>query len=99
MNYYFYILKCADSSYYTGVTNNIDRRVAEHINGNDIRCYTFSRRPLELVYSESFPEIDYAIRREKQIKGWSRKKKEALISGNYHKLPELAGGNASTSSA
>jgi len=99
MNYYVYILKCADNSYYTGVTNNIDRRVAEHENGNDIRCYTFTRRPVVLMYSESFPEIDYAIRREKQIKGWGRKKKEALISGKYHKLPELAAGSASTSSA
>jgi len=97
MNYYVYILKCADNSYYTGVTNNIERRIAEHQNGNDIRCYTFNRRPLELVYSESFPEIDYAIRREKQIKGWNRKKKEALISGSYYKLPKLAAGDASTS--
>ena len=88
--YYVYILKCSDGSYYTGITNNIAVREREHKLGTDRTCYTFSRRPVVLVYSESYPEAIYAIRREKQIKGWSRRKKEALIFGNNDQLPELS---------
>ena len=99
MNYYIYILECSDGSYYTGVTNNVDRRIEEHQNGHNVKCYTFCRRPVKLVYSESYPEIEYAIRREKQIKGWSRKKKQALITGRYNDLPALAKSHASTGSA
>ena len=93
MNYYTYILKCSDDKYYTGVTDNIERRIWEHQNGIDPKCYTYSRRPVELVYSESFPEVIYAIMREKQIKGWSRKKKEALISEKFNELPDLSKSN------
>ena len=89
-NYYTYILKCADGSYYTGMSNDLILRVSQHNQGFDKKCYTHSRRPVELVYSESFPEAIYAIQREKQIKGWSRKKKEGLINGDYDRLPELA---------
>jgi len=90
MDYYVYILKCADGSYYTGVTNNLERRLAEHQQGIDPNCYTFKRRPVVLAYAESYPEVIYAIQREKQIKGWRRAKKEALIHGEFDKLPELA---------
>jgi putative endonuclease len=86
--YFIYILKCSDGSYHTGVTNDFDSRICQHNQGLNRYSYTFSRRPVKLVYSESYPEANYAIRREKQIKGWSRGKKEALICGNFDKLPE-----------
>ncbi|NBC84255.1 MAG: GIY-YIG nuclease family protein [Bacteroidetes bacterium] len=85
-----YILKCADGTYYTGVTNSIERRLAEHIEGYDPNAYTFHRRPVELVFCESCISPHEAIDLEKQIKGWSRKKKEALIERNWYKLKELA---------
>ena len=89
-NYYIYILLCADGSYYTGITNDLERRLAEHNAGVDTKCYTFSRRPVVLKYSEHFRQVEHAIAREKQIKGWSRKKKEALIEGNFEELINLA---------
>ena len=90
MYYYVYIVKCSDGSYYTGVTNNLQRRISEHDAGIDIECYTFKRRPVELVYSAYFFDVRYAIDREKQIKRWSRKKKEALIAENITSLHEHA---------
>jgi putative endonuclease len=72
---YVYILKCSDNSYDTGVTNNIERRVAEHNSGLNTACYTYARRPLKLVYSEKFQTAIEAISMEKKLKGWSRKKK------------------------
>ncbi|MBD3360066.1 MAG: GIY-YIG nuclease family protein [Candidatus Buchananbacteria bacterium] len=84
--YWTYIVKCSDDSYYTGVTNNIERREWEHNNDKDPSHYTYSRRPVKLVYCEDFNDVNYAIDREKQIKGWSRKKKEALIEQNYKNL-------------
>ncbi|OOG79241.1 GIY-YIG nuclease family protein, partial [Algoriphagus sp. A40] len=91
MNRFFvYILKCSDSSYYTGVTNSIERRFSEHQEGIDQTCYTFKRRPLELVFVQEFMEIKEAIAFEKQIKGWSRKKKEAIIVDNWSLLKSLA---------
>src|SRR5690606_40472044 len=77
--YYVYILQCKDGSYYTGVTNDIDRRLWEHQEGINNECYTYRRRPVKLVYVENFNDVNQAIAFEKQIKGWSRKKKEALI--------------------
>lgn len=88
--YHVYILLCSDGSYYTGVTNDIDRRFEEHQNGTDPTCYTFSRRPLVLKFTETYQFIDDAIGREKQIKGWSRRKKEALINANYEQLIDLS---------
>ncbi|WPR74650.1 GIY-YIG nuclease family protein [Algoriphagus sp. NG3] len=73
-NYFVYILKCFDTTFYTGVTNNLDRRLAEHNFGFDPLCYTAKRRPLELVFFQEFQEIHQAIAFEKQIKGWSRRK-------------------------
>lgn len=77
--YYVYILRCNDGSYYTGVTNDYEKRFSEHQDGLDSGCYTFKRRPLELVYHAEFSEITDAIALEKRVKRWSRKKKEALI--------------------
>ena len=88
--YYVYIVKCKDNSYYTGVTNDIDRRIAEHNNGLDKHSYTFSRKPVELVFAYELNDINQAIAFEKQLKGWSRKKKEAVISGNWDILKVLA---------
>ena len=89
-SYYIYILKCSDNSYYTGVTNDLERRISEHEIGDDPRNYTFKRRPFELVYYDEFHNINDAIDAEKQIKGWRREKKEALIRGNYDSLSRLS---------
>lgn len=89
-HYFVYILKCSDGTYYTGVTNKLYRRLEEHQNGDDSKSYTYNRRPLQLVFFAEFSNIDYAIEKEKQIKKWSRAKKEALIEGKYELLPELS---------
>ena len=88
--YYVYILECFDGSYYTGVTSEIEKRVNEHNEGIDKKCYTFNKRPLKLVFFENFSNINLAIEREKQIKGWSRKKKMALINGDFNELVRLS---------
>jgi putative endonuclease len=86
---FVYILKCADNSYYTGSTNNLESRLAQHHTGEGA-YHTKSKLPVELIYFEEFQRIDDAYYREKQLHGWSRKKKEALIKGNYKLLPKLA---------
>ena len=83
---YMYILKCFDETYYTGSTINLERRIREHEKGIGAN-YTAKRLPVELVYYEVFQRISSAYYREKQIQGWSRKKKEALINGQVAKLP------------
>lgn len=90
ITWYVYILQCADGSYYTGVTNDPDRRVIEHNTGIDPKAYTFSRRPVKLVWLYQCFDPNHAIEMEKQIKGWSRKKKEALIRENWDELKMLA---------
>ncbi|GGH09921.1 GIY-YIG nuclease family protein [Mucilaginibacter phyllosphaerae] len=98
-NYHVYILLCRDNSYYTGITNNIERRIAEHDTGENPQCYTFKRRPLKLVFNEIFTDVNQAIAFEKQVKGWRRAKKEAIIAGQWKLLPELSkSSNGSTSS-
>nr|WP_295932088.1 GIY-YIG nuclease family protein [uncultured Dyadobacter sp.] len=92
-SYYVYILECADGSYYTGVTNNFERRLAEHNGGIDPGCYTFTRRPVEMVFCYEFKNVNQAIAFEKQVKGWSRKKKEAIIAGQWDDLKILAACN------
>lgn len=88
--YYVYILKCADNSYYTGITNNLDKRYKEHVFGKYRDCYTFKRRPLEIQFHESFNDVLQAIYFEKKIKKWTRAKKEALINGDYNRLQILS---------
>jgi putative endonuclease len=83
---YVYILRCSDGSYYTGITNNPERRLEEHSVGLNKTSYTFSCRPLEMIYCERFCDYSLAIRWEKRIKNWSRKKKEALIENNWDQL-------------
>ena len=90
MLYTVYILECADMSYYVGVTNDIDRRLWEHQSGTDHKAYTYRRRPLKLVFQEHFQDVNQAIAFEKQVKGWRRAKKEALINRQWHLLPELS---------
>ena len=91
MNQYcVYILLCNDNSYYTGITNNLERRIQEHENGTDPSSYTCKRLPVKLVFHELFPDVNQAIALEKQIKGWKRSKKEAIINGDWHLLPELS---------
>jgi len=80
-----YIL-CSDNSYYTGITNNLDRRINEHNEGISPSSYTYSRRPVKLVFQVEFNEVMQAILWEKRIKNWSRKKKEALINSDFDAL-------------
>ena len=89
-DYFVYIVKCRDKSYYNGVTNNIERRIEEHNYGLDVKCYTFTRRPVKLIFFERFNDINKAIEFEKKLKGWSRKKKEALITGKFDLLKEYS---------
>ena len=86
---YVYILKCCDDSYYTGSTKDIQRRFDQHQKGMGAN-HTKKRLPVELVYVEEFQRIDDAFYREKQIQGWSRAKKEALINGQHNILPSLS---------
>ena len=86
---YVYILKCSDGSYYTGVTNNIERRLKEHNSGRH-DSYVSARLPFELFYYEEFNSPLIAIEREKQIKGWSQAKNEALKNRDFDKLKILS---------
>ena len=86
---YVYILECADGTFYTGSTIDLDKRVEQHQNGRGAN-HTKKRLPITLVYSEKFPRIDEAFSREKQIQGWSRNKKIALIEKNYKDLSKFA---------
>jgi predicted GIY-YIG superfamily endonuclease len=89
MPYAIYILKCSDGTYYTGLTKELDARVQEHQTGAHPESYTFSRRPVELVWSEIVETYQEAFRWEQQIKGWSRAKKEALIRGDIYGIHEI----------
>lgn len=84
-----YILECADGTYYTGSTWHLEKRMQEHNEGLGAR-YTANRRPVKLLYIEEYERIDDAYKREKQVQGWSRKKKQALINGSSNRLPELS---------
>ena len=97
MSFYVYILRCAGGSYYTGHTDDIEKRLAAHERG-EIPGYTFSRRPVRLVFVEVFPSREQAFIRERQIKGWTRAKKNALIEQDWQQLRELARVHGSTGS-
>lgn len=85
-----YILDCADGTLCIGVTNSPERRLQQHQEGKNPTAYTYSRRPVKMVYIEYYQIPRYAIAREKQIKGWTHAKKRALINGDMQKLKELA---------
>ncbi len=87
---YVYILKCSDGTYYTGVTANLEKRILEHQLGKHKNSYTYLRRPVSVVFYCEFTDVNIAILKEKQIKKWSKVKKEALINNEYEKLPNLA---------
>ncbi len=87
---FVYILKCSDNTYYTGITNNPERRILEHNSGENKNSYTAQRLPVEMIYCEKFTDFNLAIVWEKKIKDWSRKKKEALIIENWDQLKILA---------
>jgi predicted GIY-YIG superfamily endonuclease len=87
--HFVYILKCCDGKYYVGATNDLESRVETHSSGKG-PDFTASRLPVQLVYQESFATLEQAVRRERQLKGWSRAKKEALVTQNLQRLSELA---------
>src|SRR3989337_887464 len=89
MSFAVYILRCADNSYYTGHTDDLDTRVAQHQSG-ELEGYTHNRRPIQLVWSECFADREQAFAAERQIKGWSRAKKEALIRGDWDAIQLLS---------
>lgn len=91
MSFWVYILRCADSSYYTGHTDNLEKRIGKHQNG---LCggYTAGRLPVELVFNHECSTRTEALAAEQQIKGWSRKKKEAMMRGDWAEVSRLAKG-------
>ncbi len=84
------MVRCSDGTYYVGVTNNIEARVYQHNAGTSPESYTRTRRPVSLVYASLYFDIEQAIWFEKQLKGWGRAKKEALIAGDWSAIRELS---------
>jgi len=89
-SYFIYIIKCSDELLYTGFTNNLERRFKEHQQGLNKTCFTYKRRPLQLLFFQEFNDVNQAIYFEKKIKKWSAKKKLALSSKNYDMIKILA---------
>lgn len=90
--FWVYILRCADDSYYTGHTDNLEHRVGQHQIG-EYESYTATRRPVTLIWSQGFSSREEALTAERQIKGWSRKKKEAMMRDDWMEVSRLARGN------
>lgn len=86
---YMYILECSDGTYYVGSTWNIGRRLAQHAAGEGA-VYTRTRRPVKLLYVEEHYMVKDAFAREKQVQGWSRRRRRALIEGRTAELPTLS---------
>jgi len=86
---FVYILRCSDDSFYVGSARALEPRIAQHASGHGAR-YTSQRLPVELVFAEEFDNIGDALAREKQIQGWSRRKRLSLIEGRYNDLPRLS---------
>ena len=84
-----YILRCADGSYYTGSTRSLESRLHQHSLGL-VEGYTSTRLPVELVFAAEYERVDEAWQRERQIHGWSRRKKEALIAAHWEDLPAFS---------
>ena len=89
-HFYVYILQCSDGSYYTGHTDDLEKRLFEHQN-SELKCFTSTRLPVELVFVDTTSSRSEALEEERQIKGWNRKKKEALIKGDLSELRRLSG--------
>ena len=88
-NFYVYILKCSDNSYYVGHTDDIEKRIAEH-ELNTYNCYTSTRLPVMVMHVQVFATRGEALESERQVKKWNRKKKEALIEENWLRISSLA---------
>src|SRR5690348_12309821 len=91
MSFYAYMLRCADDSFYVGHTDDLAIRVAQHQTDGP-KCYTTTRRPVTLIWSQEFATREEAPAAERQIKGWSRGKKEALVAGDWKAIQQLAWG-------
>ena len=89
-SFWLYILKCVDQSYYTGHTDSLEARLAQHESGAISNCYTATRRPVELVYAVAFVSREEALTAERQVKGWSRRKKEAMMRDDWQMVSRLA---------
>src|SRR5579862_6568187 len=100
-SYWVYMVLCSDGHFYVGITNDIERRIAEHNLGTVRTCYTFGRRPVKLVHASLYFDVNEAIKWEKQLKGWGRAKKQALIAEDWAEIRRLSHehGHASTRSA
>lgn len=83
------MLRCKDGSYYTGHTDALEQRIAEHVSGVFSGCYTFQRRPVELVFAQEVATREEALAAELRIKGWSRRKKEAMMRGDWAEVSRL----------
>ena len=88
--YFVYILLCADKSYYTGMTNNLERRISQHQSKHYNNAYTSTRLPVKLLWYLQVESSTEAFKIEKQIKGWSRRKKKALIEEKWEDLVEFS---------
>ena len=89
MGFWAYMLHCADRSFYVGHTDDLERRIGEHMQGV-VKSYTSTRLPVVLVWCDEFPSRYQALAAERQIKGWGRAKKLALIRGDWERIGELA---------
>ena len=89
MTFFTYLLRCNDGSYYAGHTEDLDLRLAQHRSGA-LGGYTGKRLPVKLVWSQNFPTREEAFNAERQIKGWSRAKKDALVAGDWERISRLA---------
>ncbi|NQS92069.1 MAG: GIY-YIG nuclease family protein [Chloroflexi bacterium] len=89
MPFYVYILKCSNGTFYTGNTSNLSLRVSQHMSGYNPKSYTHRLRPAKLVWAEEFEFRYDALAIEKQIKGWSHAKKQALIEDDFDKIHQI----------
>ncbi|HAU3964197.1 TPA: GIY-YIG nuclease family protein [Legionella pneumophila] len=88
--FWVYILQCSDKSYYTGQTDNLEKRLTQHQDKMIPGCYTSTRLPIQLKFSQEFMSREEALNAERQIKGWSRRKKEVLINGDWQALSDYS---------
>jgi predicted GIY-YIG superfamily endonuclease len=96
-SFWVYILQCSDGSYYTGHTDDLENRFQQHQSGI-LEGYTHGRRPVKLIYQQRFSTREDAFAAERKIKGWSRKKKEAMMRNDWKEVSRLANARPSTSS-
>ena len=88
--FFVYMLKCRDQTYYVGQTDDLNKRISQHQNGDCKWSYTYTRRPVELVFAQTLTSRQEAKMAEVKIKDWSRKKKEALMAKDWNEVSRLA---------